>query len=146
MSAKGRKRTSAWKELPPSRHYQRRDQHDQPGEAGQPDHRAHQFYPVHKEAHMRCGPRTTNAHPAPWLMLMTLSSCGEERRPPASFMVGDLPVSGSLADARRAGFTACIPTNADMRCRREGVFFERQGPFSAAVDLMMVMEPVASII
>lgn len=50
-------------------------------------------------------------------------------------MFGDLPVSGSLADARRAGFTACIPTNADMRCRREGVFFERQGPFSAAVDL-----------
>ena len=83
---------------------------------------------------------------APWLMLMTLSSRGEERRPPASLMFGDLPVSGSLADARRAGFTACIPTNADMRCRREGVFFERQGPFSAAVDLMVVMEPVASII
>jgi hypothetical protein len=69
-------------------------------------------------------------------MLMVLSSCGDEgRQPPASMKYGDLPVSGNLADARRAGFTACISDDADVRCRREGVFFEQRGPFSAAVDL-----------
>ncbi|MCH8617482.1 hypothetical protein LZ016_15395 [Sphingomonas sp. SM33] len=73
---------------------------------------------------------------APWLILMQLSACGEDRRPPpASLKFGDLPVSGTLADARRAGFTACVPDNVSMRCRREAVVFQRQGPFSAAVDL-----------
>jgi len=81
-------------------------------------------------AHARLGPW------APCLMLLALASCGEESRPPpASRLYGDLPVSGTLADARRAGFTACIADDADVRCRREGVFFERKGPFSAAVDL-----------
>lgn len=73
---------------------------------------------------------------APWLLLAVLSSCGEERHPPAASMFGDLPVSGSLADAQRAGFIACIAGAVDMRCRREGVSFAGQGPFSAAVDLV----------
>jgi hypothetical protein len=73
---------------------------------------------------------------APWLMLMALSSCEERKPPPASFNYGELPVSGTWADARRAGFKACIATNVDMRCRREGVSFEGRGPFSGAVDLV----------
>lgn len=44
-------------------------------------------------------------------------------------------MSGSLTDAQRAGFTECISHNVEMRCRKEGVFFQRHGPFSAAVDL-----------
>lgn len=69
------------------------------------------------------------------LAVTLLASCGEARQPPAAFLFEDLPVSGSLADARRAGFTACLSGNVDMRCRKEGVFFRRHGPFSAAVDL-----------
>jgi hypothetical protein len=73
---------------------------------------------------------------APWLILMQLSACSEERRlPPASVKYGDLPVSGTLADARRAGFTECVANNVVVRCRRNAVVFERQGPFNAAVDL-----------
>lgn len=72
---------------------------------------------------------------APLLALTLLASCGEERRPPAALTFDHLPVSGSLADARRAGFTACRPDNVTMRCRKEGVFLWRHGPFSAAVDL-----------
>jgi hypothetical protein len=66
---------------------------------------------------------------------LLLSACGEHRQPPSSLKFGDLPISGTLSDARRAGFTACISDNADMRCRRNAVIFERRGPFSAAVDL-----------
>jgi hypothetical protein len=69
------------------------------------------------------------------LVLTLLASCGEERQPPAAFLFEDLPISGSLADARLAGFTACVSHNVEMRCRKEGVFFRRYGPFSAAVDL-----------
>lgn len=69
------------------------------------------------------------------LALALLGSCGEERQPPAAFSFDKLPVSGSLADAQRAGFTACLSSNVEMRCRKEGVSFRRHGPFSAAVDL-----------
>jgi len=79
--------------------------------------------------------RGQSAFLAPLLVLTLLASCGEERQPPAAFLFEDLPVSGSLADARRAGFNACLSGNVDMRCREEGVFFLRHGPFSAAVDL-----------
>lgn len=71
----------------------------------------------------------------PLLVLTLLASCGEKQKPPAAFSFANLPVSGSLADARRAGFTACVSHNVEMRCRKEGVFFQRHGPFSAALDL-----------
>jgi hypothetical protein len=80
-------------------------------------------------------PRGHGAVLASLMVLTLLASCGEQRQPPATFLFDDLPVSGSLADARRAGFTACLSANVDMRCRKEGVFFRRHGPFSAAVDL-----------
>jgi hypothetical protein len=79
--------------------------------------------------------RGLSAFFTPPLILTLLASCGEERRPPAVFLFETLPVSGSLADARRAGFTACLSSNVEMRCRKEGVFFWQRGPFSAAVDL-----------
>ncbi|UUR07741.1 hypothetical protein [Sphingomonas glaciei] len=69
------------------------------------------------------------------LALTLLASCGEAPQPPAAFLFDGLPVTGSLADARRAGFTACVSHNVEMRCRKEGVSFQRHGPFSAAVDL-----------
>lgn len=49
---------------------------------------------------------------------------------------GGLPISGGLADARRAGFTDCFQTDAvDLRCRRHGLWFMGQGPYEGAVDL-----------
>ena len=86
------------------------------------------------------GQRATRLHAqgtflAALLALTLLASCGEARQPPATFLFENLPLSGSLADARRAGFTACLSHNVAMRCRKEGVFFRQHGPFSAAVDL-----------
>lgn len=72
---------------------------------------------------------------APLLVSALLASCDEARQPPAALLFDNLPVSGSLADAQRSGFTACVSHNVTMRCRKEGVFFQRHGPFSAAVDL-----------
>lgn len=72
---------------------------------------------------------------APLLVLTLLASCHEARQPPTAFLFEGLPVSGSLTDAQRAGFTDCLSHNVEMRCRKEGVFFQRHGPFSAAVDL-----------
>ena len=46
-----------------------------------------------------------------------------------------LPVSGSLADARFAGFTACVRDSNAMRCRKNAVRLMGQGPFNAAADL-----------
>jgi len=69
------------------------------------------------------------------LALALLTACGEARQPPATSLFEGLPVSGSLADAQRAGFTACVSHNVEMRCRKEGVSFRRHGPFSAALDL-----------
>ena len=46
-----------------------------------------------------------------------------------------LPVSGSLEDARKAGFTRCRKDTREMRCRRDKVMFLGFGPFSAALDL-----------
>lgn len=80
-------------------------------------------------------PQAQGAFLATLLAVTLLGSCGEARQPPATFLFENLPVSGSLADARRAGFTACVSHNVDMRCRKEGVFFRKHGPFSAAVDL-----------
>lgn len=46
-----------------------------------------------------------------------------------------LPVSGSLATARNAGFTYCIGFTVDMRCRKQVVTIAGHGPYRAAVDL-----------
>ncbi len=46
-------------------------------------------------------------------------------------------MSGSLADAKRAGFVDCIQYDPNsMRCRRHNVTFEDSGPYEAAVDLI----------
>jgi hypothetical protein len=70
------------------------------------------------------------------LALALLNGCGgpDHPPPPASFF-GGLPVSGSLEDARRSGFTACRAETTEMRCRRGGVMFLGFGPFNAALDL-----------
>lgn len=77
------------------------------------------------------------AYKASWLALLLLAACGPERAPPARLMFGGLPVSGSLVDARGAGFTDCVRPDWDsLRCRRHKVMFEGAGPFEAAVDLV----------
>jgi hypothetical protein len=55
--------------------------------------------------------------------------------PPERLMFDGLPVTGSLGDARREGFTYCLDFITTMRCRRSGVMLMNHGPFSAAVDL-----------
>lgn len=74
---------------------------------------------------------------APWLALLLLTGCGSHRSPPARLSFAGLPVSGSLADAKRAGFTACVqPDWVSLRCRRHGVMVAGTGPYEAAVDLV----------
>ena len=51
-------------------------------------------------------------------------------------LLDGLPVSGSLATARNAGFTRCIRFTIDMRCRKQAVTVAGQGPYRAAVDLV----------
>jgi hypothetical protein len=71
--------------------------------------------------------------------LLLLVACGPEphRSPPVHVAFEALPVSGSLADARRAGFADCMERNpSSMRCSRHGVMFEGAGPYEAAVDLV----------
>jgi hypothetical protein len=73
------------------------------------------------------------------LGLLVLAGCGRKPNysPPIHVAFGALPVSGSLADARRAGFGDCIERNpSSMRCSRHGVTFEGAGPYEAAVDLV----------
>ena len=54
---------------------------------------------------------------------------------PPSIVFGGLPISGSLDDAKRAGFTDCIYMDAvRLRCRRHEVTLLGQGPYEAAVD------------
>ena len=72
-----------------------------------------------------------------WLALLLLAACGPERHPPARLMFGGLPVRGSIADARAAGFTDCVQPDWDsLRCRRHKVVFQGAGPYEAAVDLV----------
>jgi len=68
--------------------------------------------------------------------VLSLAACDEQRLPPKPLLVDGLPVSGSLADAQRAGFTACLPDTRSMRCRRNRVSYQGLGPFDAAVDLV----------
>lgn len=79
------------------------------------------------------------ANKALLLALFLLAGCGSppHRSPPARLLFEALPVSGSLADAQRAGFTNCIQRNAiSMRCGRHDVMLQGAGPYEAAVDLV----------
>lgn len=68
---------------------------------------------------------------------MLCTGCEPVRAPPPSLFFGDLPVSGNLADAQRAGFDICFNMDSiHMRCRRHGVMLDNQGPYEAAVDLV----------
>ncbi len=68
---------------------------------------------------------------------LLLAGCGPHRPPPPSMMFAGLPVSGSMADARRAGFTDCAQTDAiSLRCRRHKVILAGAGPYEAALDLV----------
>jgi hypothetical protein len=59
------------------------------------------------------------------------------RTPPPSLSFAGLPVTGSAADARRAGFTRCVRIDAfRLRCRREPVMVFGEGPYEAAIDLI----------
>lgn len=69
------------------------------------------------------------------ILYLALFGCGDYRPPPPHTAFGHLPASGSLADARFAGFTACHGDASTVRCRRNGIFLLGQGPFNAAVDL-----------
>ena len=77
-------------------------------------------------------------HRASWLaVLLLLAGCSPDRPPPATVLYAGLPVSGSVDDARRAGFTYCVqPDWGRLRCRRHAVRFEGAGPYEAAVDLV----------
>jgi hypothetical protein len=71
------------------------------------------------------------------LALLLLAGCEPHHTPPARLMYGSLPVTGSLADARRAGFTDCVqPDYVSMRCRKHKVMVDGTGPYEAAVDLV----------
>lgn len=70
------------------------------------------------------------------LSMALLAGCTPHRQPPPSRSFHGLPVSGTLADARRAGFTRCISDPVSMRCRLSGIRVEGQGPYEAAVDLV----------
>jgi hypothetical protein len=68
--------------------------------------------------------------------LVLLAGCGgPDRPPPAPLAFDGLPLSGSRADARKAGFTDCWEDTIEMRCRRGGVSLFGFGPYNAAVDL-----------
>ncbi|CAN5545255.1 hypothetical protein BH10PSE14_BH10PSE14_24500 [soil metagenome] len=72
-----------------------------------------------------------------WPALLLLAGCGPHRPPPARVMFAGLPASGSIADARRAGFTDCMQPDAiSLHCARHGVMFAGTGPYEAAVDLV----------
>jgi hypothetical protein len=69
-------------------------------------------------------------------ILIAITGCeGPTRPPPPAMLIDGLPVSGSLATARNAGFTRCIAFTIDMRCRKQEVMIAGHGPYRAAVDL-----------
>ena len=70
-------------------------------------------------------------------MLLLLAACTPHRAPPPRVSFEGLPVSGTLADAHRAGFTDCVQPDWDsLRCRRHGAMLKGAGPYEAAVDLV----------
>lgn len=74
-------------------------------------------------------------HLIPLGLVALVAGCGDYKPPPPHVAFEGLPVSGSLSDARFAGFTNCMADNVSMRCRRDGIRILDQGPFNAAVDL-----------
>ena len=74
-----------------------------------------------------------------WVALAAaLAGCSAEppAPPPPSLAYAGLPVSGSLTDAKRAGFDNCIEMDGGhLRCRRSGVMLLGEGPYEAALDL-----------
>lgn len=82
---------------------------------------------------------TRRSHPAARLgalaLVGLLAGCGQYQPPPPHVAFDGLPVSGSLADARYAGFAQCVEDTTTMRCRRRDVMLLGQGPYNAAVDL-----------
>lgn len=73
--------------------------------------------------------------PALLALLMLVGCRGRDLYPPPTHSFEGLPVTGSLADARAAGFTRCIEDTTTMRCRRPDVMLKGAGPYEAAVDL-----------
>jgi len=70
------------------------------------------------------------------LAVLLCAGCSPQRTPPTFQSFDGLPVSGELADARRAGFAGCFNYTAiEVRCRRHGVKLLGQGPYEAAVEL-----------
>ncbi len=70
---------------------------------------------------------------------LMLAGCGGEPAAPAprALLYAGLPVQGSLADAKRAGFDQCIEIDGlHQRCRRSGVMLLGEGPYEAAIDLI----------
>ena len=68
-------------------------------------------------------------------LLLCVSCGGPDRPPPPPASFDGLPISGSLDDALRSGFTSCREDTTEMRCRRSNVMFLGFGPFNAALDL-----------
>jgi hypothetical protein len=74
---------------------------------------------------------------AAYLSILALAgACTPVRPPPPRLFARGLPISGTVADARRAGFTECLNMDAvSLRCRRHNILFGPLGPFEAAVDM-----------
>lgn len=68
------------------------------------------------------------------VMLLAGGCQAERMTPPANLKVDGLPITGSIAFARSLGFTQCLDFNAYFRCRRQGLSFAGEGPYSGAVD------------
>lgn len=68
------------------------------------------------------------------LVLATACSGGPEQAPPPNTSLNGLPITGSVPFAKSLGFTRCLDFNAYLRCRREGIMFAGEGPYSGAVD------------
>ncbi len=70
------------------------------------------------------------------VLLVAGCSSAPPAPPPPSLVYAGLPVSGSLADAKRAGFDNCLQMDGGhLRCRRSGVMLLGEGPYEAALDL-----------
>jgi hypothetical protein len=69
------------------------------------------------------------------VLFAPVTGCSPRRSPPPSLWFDGLPVAGSLADAKRAGFNTCVSFTTYLHCRRFGVTIAGLGPFDAALDL-----------
>ncbi len=84
---------------------------------------------------MRQGLLNHGLRVVPLFAAMLFAGCAKAPPPPPTLLFGGLPISGTLADAKAAGFTDCIYMDAvRLRCRKHGATIENQGPYEAAVD------------